>query len=130
MSDEQMRMPMGQRRAHRNHDYVDLFPGKVFPSGEFDILECGNALLVIKSYEYGKPIAEAHRRIFKLMVSMGDHPDAPGSITIYCVWNLGNTPREVVVFDHMGESERKVMPLEDWRAMLRGWWNDNKRRRR
>jgi hypothetical protein len=124
-------MATGSKRVHRNHDYADLFPGKVFPTGELDVLECGKAILFIKSYDYGKQITDAQRRIWIQLAKVGDLDGSPGSITTYCVWNLGpHTNREVVIFDHMGESERKAMSLDEWRALLRAWWNDNKPKRR
>jgi hypothetical protein len=117
---------MPKKRAHRNHDYIDLFPGNVFPTGEIDILERGNNLLIIKSYEYAAKIADAHRKIWKLLVKYGNNPDAPGSVTVVCVWGLGDTPREVVVFDPRGESPVRSMTIEGWRQWLDGWWSSSK----
>jgi len=115
-----------RKRAHRNHDYIDLFPNRVFPTGEIDILERGNNILIIKSYEYGAKIADPHRKIWNLLVKYGNNPDAPGSVTVACVWGLGQTPRDIVIFDPRGEQESRRVTLEGWREWLRGWWASNK----
>lgn len=114
------------RRVHRNHDYIGLFGERIFPTGEIDILERGNHLLVIKSYEYGQKMADPHRYIFKLLVKLGDQEDAPGSVTVVCVWGLGPAPREFVVFDSTGETEPKLAQIDEWQSWLRAWWRDHK----
>ena len=126
---EAERLPgMGGRgkKAYRNHDYIDLFPGRVFPTGEIDVLERGNHLLVIKSYEYGQQIKKPHHRIFDLLVRLGELTHALGSVTVVCVWGLGKTPREVVIYDHMGISDRQALTRDEWREWLRRWWDDHK----
>lgn len=126
MNDEQQSLATQQKPAHRNNDYTNLFPGKVWPTGDVDVLERGGNLLIIKSYRWSAPIYDAHRKIFKTMVRYGSGDTAPGHITVVCVWGLGHTQREYVVFDHMGESERKATDLEGWRTWLMQWWHDNK----
>jgi len=122
----QTALSTGVKRAHRNHDYIDLFPGRVFPTGEIDILERGHHLLIIKSYEHGQPVADAHRKIYKLMVAYGQNVDAPGSITVACIWGLGDTIRELVVFAHTGESPAQAVTRQDWREWLSDWWKEHR----
>ena len=129
MNSQQQTLPTNVRRAHRNHDYVDLFPGGVFPTGELDVLERGGSILFIKSYEYGKQIKENQRKIYKSLVQLGELEGAKGPVTVVCVWGLGETPREIVVFDYMGESKRQVLDVQGWRRWLHEWWSDNKKRR-
>lgn len=118
------------KRAHRNHDYLELFPGHVFPTGEIDILEHGRNLLIIKSYEHGRTIVDAHRKIWRLLVKFGEVEDAPGNITVVCVWGLGSqVPREYIVFDYQGEHPIKAVTVEEWRRYLLDWWNSSKRGR-
>lgn len=116
----------GVKRAHRNHDYLGLFPGRVFPTGEVDILERGDNLLIIKSYEHGRPIADAHRRIYRLLVRYGNNPDAPGTITVACIWGLGDTIRELVVFNPTGEGSPIALDRAGWRDWLMRWWKESK----
>ncbi len=113
------------RKAHRNHDFLDLFPGKVFPTGGIHILENGNHLLHIKSYEYGKEITRAQRKIWNLLVAHGEVIDAPGSISVVCVWGLGGAARNVTWFDHMGESKPITISLEQFRVSLRDWFDNH-----
>lgn len=128
-NEQQAQMAHGAKRAHRNHDYVDLFPVGVFPTGQIDILERGGNLLLIKTYEHGQKIKDAHRKIFNLLTKLGDLDGAPGNITVVCVWGLGLLPREWVIFDWTGNSAPRVGSIEDWRYWLAAWWRDNKRLR-
>lgn len=123
----QTALPLSQKRAHRNHDFVNLFPGSVFPTGEVDILERGEHLLVIKSYEHKKKIADAHGRIYRLLVRFGQNPEAPGSITVVCVWGLGNTTREWCVYDHLHQpSPMRGGTVQDFREWLLDWWKSHR----
>lgn len=119
-------MPPPKKPARRNHDYIDLFPGRVFPTGGIDVLERGNNLLFIKSYEHGKKIEDPHRKIWKLLVRFGENPDAPGSISVVCVWGLADAEREVILFDGRGEQPVRTLTRDGWRQWLDGWWSSNK----
>lgn len=115
--------------SNRNHDFIDLFPGGVFPTGGIHILERGGSILLIKDYKWGQEISRAQHRIWECLTKYGT-PDAPGNITIACVWGLGQkTSREWVVYDHEGEHPRAVGTVAEWRTWLFNWWQENKRRR-
>lgn len=128
MGPDQLQMQTPAKRAHRNHDYVNLFGENVYPTGEVDVLERGGNLLIIKSYEYHAKMKQAQRKIYKLLTRYAG-PDAPGNITVVCVWGLGNTPREYIVFDHQGEHPARSVTVEQWRLFLRGWWDGARRHR-
>lgn len=126
----QTSLPVGNRRAHRNHDYTDVFPENVWPTGDLDVLERGSNLLFIKSYEYKKKMPQPHQRIWRLMVKYGNNPDAPGSVTVVCVWGLGQTPREWLVYDAYTNGDKVIVgSLDEWRSWLRAWWSLNGKHR-
>lgn len=115
-------------KTHRNHDYINLFPPGVYPTGDVDVLERGHNLLIVKSYDFSrKEIPNAHRVIWNTLVTLGELDGARGHVTVICVWGLGETHREYVRFDHMGESGRYAVNLEQWRQILRAWWTDNRK---
>lgn len=123
----QTALSIKDKRAHRNHDYLSLFPGNVFPTGDIDILERNEHVLIIKSYEHGRPIVQAHHRIYCLLTRFGAHPDAPGSITVACVWGLGRTTREWKTYDHVNRpSPAQAGDVNAWREWLMGWWKDHR----
>lgn len=122
----QLTMPTRVKRAHRNHDYPGLFPAGVMPTGDIDLLRADDgSILVVKSYEFGRKMPGAHDKLWKALVRFGSQEQPPGSIAVVCVWGLGQTPREYILYDHMGRSEPKAASLEDWRGFLRGWWLDH-----
>lgn len=118
------------RKAHRNDDYVDLFPRGVFPSGDIDILTTEGHILVIKSYEWNWDPTPRQKQLWTLMTKYGSPPDAPGSVTVACVWGLGNTGRELQIYDHTGSSIKRPVTRDEWRAWLSDWWIDHGGRRR
>lgn len=128
---EPLRLPLGIRPSHRNDDYVNLFPHGIFPTGDIDVLEIGNNLLVIKSYEWSKmaKMPKPHRRIFNLLARFGSPPDAPGSISVVCVEGLGLTERRWILFDHQGEHPTRYGTVDDWRVYLLSWYRLNRKHR-
>lgn len=128
--ERQTKLPLGIRPAHRNDDYVNLFPFHIFPTGDLDILERGGNILLVKSYEWSKMSAmpKSHRRIWLLMPQFG-HIDAPGNVAVVCVEGLGHTPRKWIVFDHQGEHPLEAGTLDDWRTWLHDWFLSNRRHR-
>lgn len=133
-TEQQQKFVLGEsnRPAHRNHDYIDLFPYGIFPTGDIDLLERGGNMLVIKSYEWGRldKMPKPHTRIWKMLSGpLYSNPDAPGDITVVCVEGLGVAPRRFIVFDHQGEHPVKVGTIDEWREWLSDWLKDNKRRR-
>lgn len=117
------------RRAHRIHDFLDLFPGKVMPTNEIYMLERDGNLLVMRSYDHGAKEVKPQERMWKLLVRYGEVVDAPGSITVICMWGLGTaTVREWVVYEATGKSEH-AGTVDEFRAVLRRWWDDAKRGR-
>lgn len=130
----QSRLPLPSApRANRNHDYVDLFPHGIFPSGDIDLLERGRNILIIKSYEHSKllKMSDAQRRIWLLLSASTGYscPEAPGSITVVCVEGLGLTLRKWIVFDHQGEHGIREGLTDSWRSWLLSWSSAHKRRR-
>lgn len=122
---EQTTLATGVKPAHRNHDYVGLFGDHIFPTGDIDILERGNNILIIKSYEFARQITPAQRKIYRLLTRF-DTPDAPGSVTVVCVWGLGvKAPRTWTVFTHGNEETYEAQPLEAWRSWLQLWWRSS-----
>lgn len=123
---DQQVLAVGNTLAYRNHDYLDLFPPLVFPTGNIDILERGDHLLLIKTYNHKKKIATPHRKIYRLLARHGKMLEGPGTITVACVWGIGPTSRELVVFDELGESEPKMITRDEWREWLSDWWRTHR----
>lgn len=126
---EQIQLSVG-KRAHRNHDYLDLFPGRVMPMGDIDILEQGSNLLVIKSYEHGKKVMPKHLQIAKILAATSNAEGAQSNISFVFVWGLGPTTRTYKVVDYQGEGPFVETDIDGWRYFLACWWRDNKRRGR
>lgn len=129
MDDDQTQLPglTTEQRAQRKHDYVGIFPGRVFPTGDLDVLERDGNLLFIKSYPDGVQIADAQHRIWQLLSAHSNIVDAPGNTTVLCVWGLGDVPRTYVKFDYRGEDQPKIVDVDVWREVLRSWWSDARR---
>lgn len=114
------------RKASRHDDYLGLFGDNIWPTRDIEVLERGGHVLIIKSYDFGRKIMPSHRRIWKLLVQHGEVLDAPGSITVVCVWGLGPAvARDLVIFDHTGESAQRL-DLDGWKAFLLDWWRNHK----
>lgn len=123
--EEQTRLPgmkEAAKKAHRNDDYVNLFPRGVYPSGDIDILTNQEHILVIKSYEWGWRVSPRQKQLWFLMTRYGSHPDAPGSVTVACVWGLANAKRELQIYDHQGIGQLYELSRREWREWLRSWW--------
>lgn len=117
------------KKAHRNDDYLGVFPEGIFPTGDLDVLERGGSLLFIKSYPHGHKIMPPHKRIFTQLVRLGEAETSPGSVSVLCVWGLGETAREYVIFDARGMSERKVTDIAGMKNIYFVWWQRHKGRR-
>ena len=129
MNPKQESIPLDVETHERYEDYEGIFGDNIWPTRDVEILERGGNLLIIKSYEYRRKVTPAHRRIFRLLVAFGETPDAPGSVTVACVWGLGpNVPRDVYIIDHTGE-RTACLSFEAWQGWLTGWWNQHKRMR-
>ena len=113
------------RPARRQDDYHGLFPRRVRPTGGLEVLERGSNLLFIKTYGPDTDISEAQNRIWQLMSSISNVTDAPGNITVACVWGLAEQPRVVYVYDYRGDGPAKTMTRDEWRRWLYEWWEDN-----
>lgn len=119
---EQIRLNTGVKAAHRNHDYIGLFGDHIFPTGDIDILERSNHLLIIKSVEHGRPIRPAQKKLFKVITRF-DTVNAPGSVTVVCVWGLGVlSTRTWIEFTNGREAEFKDRSVDEWRSYLQTWW--------
>jgi hypothetical protein len=98
------------------------------PTGGLEVLEQGSNLLFIKSYAEGATIPGAHRRIWQLLTSISNIIEAPGSITVLCVWGLADKPRYVQVFDYLGEdNQRRKMTREELRTWVKNWFGEARR---
>ena len=126
----QQQLPLGKqafKKAHRIHDYLGKFPGRVVPTSNIDMLECKGNILVVKSYEWAhnqEDLPKAQLRLWKAAVALGAHPDAPGSLTVICVWGVGKgTERRWRVIDYMGVSKMHVGNGDDFGNFLYyDWW--------
>lgn len=118
---QQEQLFSAKAKAERNHDYVHLFPGRVFPTGGIDVLERGGHLLFVKSYEHGSEMPSAQRRIWRRLSALSDPKH---STTVACVWGL-SAWREFVVFTSDGETERVRTSRGAWRGFLADWWDSH-----
>lgn len=112
------------KKANRLDDFIGIFPDKVMPTGQIHVLERGGRLLLIKTMSHGRDVAPAQRRLFQLLVGLGEQDTAPGAVTVICVWGLGVALRETVIFDHTGESAKKVQKPDELKMWFRRWWED------
>jgi hypothetical protein len=109
-----------ERPARRKDDYNGIFPGRVRPTGGLEVLERDGNLLFIKSYADGTSIVKPHERIWQLMTSISNIVDAPGNITVACVWGLKDT-RTVYIYDYRGDGPMRVFTKGEWQQWLRDW---------
>lgn len=130
MTTGQQSLATGAKRATRNQDYVKLFDVGVFPTGDIDILERGDSLLVIKSIEWTPKlkIPKAQERIWRNMVRLGKIADGQmGEVVVVCVMGLGHLPRVWVEFSQRyPDGKTTAGTVEDWRAYLRDWWTTHR----
>jgi hypothetical protein len=125
---DQVQLPgMPGRPARRQDDYHGLFPNKVHPTGGIDVLERGGNLLFIKSYGPDATITPAQNRIWQLLTSISNVTDAPGNITVACVWGLAAQMRTVYIYDYRGDGPTKIWHKDEWRLWLHDWWEEAKR---
>lgn len=110
--------------THPFADYLGLFPEKVWPTAGIEVLEREYHLLFIKSIGHTSEITPAQRKIFILLNRFGRVLDAPGSITVACVWSMEDA-RGYVVFDDNGEHPLVTTTSDGWRAFLKTWWDDH-----
>ena len=117
-----------ERPVRRRDDYIRLFPHLVRPTGGIEVLERDGNLLFIKSYGDQYDIADAQHRIWQLLTSISNHTDAPGNITVACVWGLGDAKRTVYIYDYRGDGPTRILSRDEWREWLLNWWRDAQRR--
>lgn len=109
-------------------DYLGVLPPNVFPIGA-EILEQSAALLVIKRYGYKQEITPKQRFIFKLLTRLGEGDLAQGSVTVLCLWGVGDIGRAYARFDYTGTTDPKPTTHDEIRLMIGDWWRTNGRRR-
>jgi hypothetical protein len=130
MRQDTPQIPLGDsgRPAKRNDDFIGVLPNGVFPT-PMHLLEQGGHFLIVKSYEHGRDISKVHRRMYRLLTTtIGySNPDSPGSVTVICVWGLGPAAREWVVFDAVGETDRKAGTREEFRTLVSDWFYERRK---
>jgi hypothetical protein len=99
------------------------------PTGDLFVLEQGDNVLFIKHQREGSHVSGKQRQIYQLLTGISNIEEAPGNITVVCVWGLGDKPREIQVFDYHGEDNQRRKPMtkqafQDW---LRKWFEDARR---
>jgi hypothetical protein len=98
------------------------------------VLESGDHLLFIRWYDHRtkQEVPKAHSRIWKLLARYGDNPDAPGSITVICLWGIegGLVQRYMKVYDWTGESEVRRTSDDAIKAAISKWYHDSRGRSR
>lgn len=132
MNRRQQELETGHRPRSRPQleieDFVGVLPPNVMPSGA-RILERDGSLLIVRHYAYGEFVPKAHLKIWRTLVKMGNHPDAPGSVSVMCVWGIQATPasRGLKVIDWTGETDVMVATNDSIRAAISAWWAGAKR---
>lgn len=113
-------------------DFLGVFSKKVMPSA-VRVVERNGHLLFIRHYGFGEDVSQAHDRIWRLLSRFGDSPDAPGSVTVVCLWGIAatsqllGTERRIRVYDWTGmaESDSSDGAIK---AALDKWWKDAEHR--
>lgn len=122
MEQEQL-IPAGRRPTRdnsENADFLGVFGGRVMPT-KLRVLERNGHLLVVKHYGHREKIATGHLRLFRSLVGMGKSPDAPGTVTVICIWGNRNTVRSIRVIDGSGDTEQQPATNDSVKAALSQW---------
>jgi hypothetical protein len=133
---DQPELPTGHRPQSKAQleiaDFRGALPEGVMPTRQLGALECNGHLLMFRYYKHKEIIPSGHRRVFKRLVQLGNHPDAPGSVTVLCIWGVQATPtsRKMVLFDHMHKDGSDEMPAsnDSIRAAISKWYSLYSRR--
>jgi hypothetical protein len=122
----QQEMDLGPTNRHRSPQQLELdeFRGalRYFPT-QCRAYQAGPHLLFVHHYDHNREIGKAHRRLWLGMVSYGKDPDAPGTITVMCVWGVPGmrVGRYLQRFDHRGDSGRESATDDSIKAALSQW---------
>lgn len=106
-------------------DYRHALPKGVLPTS-VRLLGCDGHLLIGRHFDWKTVPSQAQIRLFKEAVALGEHPDAPGSVTVACFWGVPglNVGRKMIVFDHMGVTETPAANDDIIQSSIRHWWLD------
>jgi hypothetical protein len=131
MSPQQSELPgmpepvRGNPQYDRLKDYVGVFPPKVMPTRHLDVLEENGHLLFIVNMAHGQESTQAQRRIWRLMVRLGELDEAPGTVSVWLVWGVGDLPRIVQKIDYLGDHPPDRLTQQGFREELATWWKSH-----
>ena len=126
--DERLPLDGLPARVTANSDFIGLFGNERIMPTQVRVLEQGDCLLFIRNMSWKQEIKPKQQRIFKLMTRYGGE-DAPGDITVVCLWGLPGTHREMQEFTGGAAMPRQAVTTEEVQAYLRDWFIRRKRSR-
>ena len=116
----------GAYRRSRLEDFSGL--GLVRPTSLYGLHQ-GTDVLIYRHVDQAKGITAAQHRLFRVLSRMGDHPDAPGAITVLACTGLAGVTfdRQIAIYDHMHNDEQLRLAREgEIGQYITGWFNARK----
>lgn len=112
-------------RISRLEDFAGL--GLVRPTALYGLHQ-GTDVLIYRHVDRAKGITAAQNRLFRTLSRLGDHPDAPGAVTVLaCTGLAGKTERQIAIYDHMHNDEKLRLAGEDEIGRyITDWFNARK----
>lgn len=110
-------------------DFLGAFGKRIMPTN-IRLLERNDHLLLIRHYGWGEEISPTHDRLFRTLVRYGNNPDAPGSITVICLWGIAatkhmvGTERSMRVYTWTGVGDTEATSDGAIKAALSKWFRD------
>lgn len=108
------------RKTRWTDDYIDLFGG-IFPTS-IHVLERNGNFLFIRHMDYAQTVAPAQDKLFKRLVNYGKLDAAPGDVSVFCVWGITSTRRELMTYEGGDPEGPFALTTEEYRVRLRTWW--------
>lgn len=110
-------------RQREVDDFRRVLPGRVLPTTA-RILGTEGHILVVRHYGHKEEPTKAQDQLYRSLVALGNHEDAPGSVSVMCLWGVAGLPvdRAMQLYDHMGVGPRKPATDDEIGSAIRHWW--------
>lgn len=110
------------QRQREIEDFRRALPAKVLPTTA-RILGTSGHILITRHYAHKEEPTKAQDHLFRSLVALGNHEDAPGSVSVMCLWGAsGISERAIQFYDHMGVSPRRPASDDGIQSAIRHWW--------